>query len=187
MNLAAQWKKKNWGVGVARRPPTTESDSKRTRRPSGSIFTVWHGSLPTACYRRGRVTVTAKESLWNSPRMQTWIFSVQFSGSDVSSDGAHRPDHICHWAERRDQIKRPFFGKLKRRLWRSHSCFWPARFCGPIFQAEPTALQNGLTLKYVYVTATHCATQKHPNKDEESINSPRENQCQRNQIHRLHI
>lgn len=134
MNLAAQWKKK---LGSGRCPLTTESASKRTRRPSGSIFTVWHGSLPTACYRRGRVTVTAKDSLWNSPRMQTWIFSVQFSGSDVSSDGAHRPDHICRWAECRDQIKRPFFFfffvKLKRHLW---CCFWPARFGGGRFSGR---------------------------------------------------
>lgn len=30
-----------------------------------------------------------RESLWNSPRTQTWIFLVQFSGSDVSWTEVH--------------------------------------------------------------------------------------------------
>lgn len=58
--------------------------------------------------RWGRKRERAKsEDLWNSPRMPTWIFSVRFSGSDVNSDGANHPDHICRWAEQLNQIKRP--------------------------------------------------------------------------------
>lgn len=36
--------------------------------------------------------------------------------SGVSWDGARRPDHICRWAEPRNQIKRPS-QNLKRHLW----------------------------------------------------------------------
>lgn len=49
-------------MGVAPADPrTTESASRRTQRPSASIFTVWHGRLPTASYSRGQVTVTVGE------------------------------------------------------------------------------------------------------------------------------
>lgn len=172
MNLAAQWKKKTGEWASPGGPLTTESASKRTQRPSGSIFTVWHGSLPTACYRRGRVTVTAKESLWNSPRMQTWIFLVQFSGSDVSSDGAHRPDHICRWAERRDQIKRPFFflGNLNDVFGDLTAAFDLLGFAGPFFRPNQPRSRTGSrlnTFMLLQLVAQH--SRKHPNKDEESI------------------
>lgn len=61
-NKTKRKKKKNWRVGVAPADPrTTESASRRTQRPSASIFTVWHGRLPTASYSRGQVTVTVGE------------------------------------------------------------------------------------------------------------------------------
>lgn len=57
MNLhSGRKKRKPKKLASGRRPAdpwTTESASKRTQRPSASIFTVWWGSLPTATYGRG--------------------------------------------------------------------------------------------------------------------------------------
>lgn len=77
---------------------------------------VWQ--FAHVCYRKGSYDGHERESLWNSQRTPAWIFSVQFSGSGVSSTRVH--DLITSVAGLRSN--RTTFKKLKWYLSSSLSC-----------------------------------------------------------------
>lgn len=127
------------------------------------------------------------ESLRNSPRTPTWIFSDRFSGSDVSSDGATAL--ITSVAGRSGATKSNNLWKLKWHLWGSYCCFWPAWVCGSVFflAASWTAgtLQSGLAPK-IYAGFRTSTKTRNQLKTSPQKSLTRKNPYQRKSSYRLH-